>query len=408
MEQMEHGMGHRMERKDGGGCIMLFGLPFFAVGVFMALNALGVGGAGMEEDTPQILFLIFGLVFGGVGAGLMFGRSGVVIDRATMKITKWWGLLVPMKTTEYNLLDFDRVTISKENRGSGNSSRTVFPVKLAGGGEVGAFEYEAPVDYQKARQVGEELARFLGRDIEDRSSGVTVHRSLKELDESVRDRMRRTRERVRLPGAPWEMKATIREEVEGTVIELPPPGLKPVHLATIIPSLIFAGVVGLFFLRPLFGTGTPGEVKLIFGGFVVLFFIVVPVAVTLGSALRKARYRVTITVSQVMLRIEQGSGRRRKVTEIPGSELEEFELVGRKDPFDAVVREAEEGYERTGEPEQKILRMLTPDSMLGKLARMAVKSEIVARSDTETIRFGRDLSDDELVYLHAIILRALT
>ena len=397
-----------MERKDGGGCMMLFGLPFFAVGVFMALNALGVGGAEMEEDTPRILFLLFGLVFGGVGAGLMFGRAGITIDRTTMKITKWWGLLVPMKVTEYNLVDFDRTTISKENRGSGNSSRTVFPVKLAGGPGVDAFEYQAPTDYQEARRLAEELARFLGHDIEDSSSGKPVHRPLDELDESVRDRMRRTRERVRLPGAPWEMKATIREEAEGTVIELPPPGLKPAQLAAIIPALVFAGVVGLFVLRPLFGSGTPVETQLFFGGFVVLFFIVVPVAITLVTVLKKARYRVTITVSQAMLRIEQGSGRKRKVTRIPGDELEEFELVGRKDIFDTAIREAGDEHGESTKQSLKIEKMLAPDSMLGKLARLATKSEIMARSDTETIRFGRDLSDDELVYLHAIILRVLT
>ena len=405
---MEHGIDQRMEQKTGGGCLMLFGLPFFTVGVFILLTALGVTGVEVEDETPAIMLLLFGLVFGGVGAGLMFGRSGVVIDRATMKITKWWGLLVPMKATEYNLLDFDRVTISKENRGSGNSSTIVFPVKLAGRSGVDDFEYKAPTDYQQARQVGEELARFLGRDIEDRSSGVTIHRSLNELDESVRERQRRTRERVRLPAAPWGMKTTIREDIDGTVIEIPSPGLKPAHLAAIIPALVFAGVVGLFFLRPLFGSGTPVETQLFFGGFLGLFFIVIPVVITLATALRKARHRVTITVSPLMLRIEEGAGRRQKVTEILGSDLEEFELVGRKDIFDTAIREAGEEQGESTEQSLKIEKILAPGSMLGKLARMATKSEIVARSDTETIRFGRDLPDDELSYLHAIIMRVLT
>ncbi|MFC1530525.1 hypothetical protein ACFL6R_07435, partial [Gemmatimonadota bacterium] len=75
---------------------------------------------------------------------------------------------------------------------------------------------------------------------------------------------------------------------------------------------------------------------------------------------------------------------------------------------ETTIREAGEDHEQTGEEVMKIQRMLAPDSMLGKLARMAAKSEIVARSDTVTIRFGRGIPDEELLYLYALLLRALT
>jgi len=348
------------------------------------------------------------LVFGGVGAGLMFGRSGITIDRTKMTVTRWWGLMVPMKVTIFNLNRFDRITVEKEVRSDSNSSKTVFPVKLVGGGGVEDLEYDAPGDYPAARRLSEELARFVRLDIEDSMSGRTVHRRLDELNESVRDRMRRTRERVPLPDAPWEMIAEIREEAGGTVIDLPPPGLKPAHLAPIVPALFFVVMVGLFFLPQLLRAGTQSETQLIFGGILGFFFIFLPVVTSLGSAFRKARFRVTITASRELLRVEAGVGRKRKVTEIPGRELEEFELVGRKDAFDSATREAGEDHVRTGEEQMKVQRMLAPDSLLGKLTRMVTKSEIVARSDTATVRFGKSIPDKELIYLHAIILRALT
>ncbi len=408
MSEMEFGFEQTMKKKSGGGCLMVFGLPFFLIGLFIMLTALGGTGLEVDEDTPALFLIIFGSVFGSVGAALMFGRSGITIDRTKMTVTKWWGLLVPMKVTVFDLNGFDRITVGKEVRSDSNSSKTVFPVRLAGGRGIDDLEYDAPGDYPAARRLSEEIARFVRLDIEDSMSGLTVHRRLEELDESVRDRLRRTRERIPLPGAPWEMKATIGEEAGGTVVDLPPPGLKPSNLAPIIPALFMAAMVGIFFLPSLLSAGTPPGTQLIFGGFVGFFFIFLPVVVTLGSALRKARFRVTITASREMLRVEEGVGRRRKVTEIPGPELEEFELVGQKDIFDTAIREAGEDHERTGEEQKKIQRMLAPDSMLGKLARMATKSQIVARSDTVTIRFGRDIPDEELIYLHAIILRALT
>ena len=36
--------GNRMERRSGGGWLMVFGLPFLAAGTFMLLTALQTGG----------------------------------------------------------------------------------------------------------------------------------------------------------------------------------------------------------------------------------------------------------------------------------------------------------------------------------------------------------------------------
>ncbi len=165
---------NRMERKSGGGWLMLFGLPFLAAGLFMTLTALRISGVPMDEDISPLILLILGLIFDGVGAGLTFGRSGIIVDRAAMTVSKWWGIMVPMKVTRYDLAGFDRIMVGKETRRDSNSAKIVFPVCLAGGRGGEVVEYDAPTDYPTALRLSEDLARFLGRDIEDTVGGRSV------------------------------------------------------------------------------------------------------------------------------------------------------------------------------------------------------------------------------------------
>jgi len=168
------GSGNRMERRSGGGWLMVFGLPFLAAGWFMLLTALQVTGVPMDEDISRLFLFLLGILFVAAGIALMFGRSGVTVDRTNRTVAKWWGLMVPMKVTRHDLAGFDRVTVGKEVRRDSNSVKMVFPVSLAGSRGGGGIEYDAPTDYPSARRLGEDLARFLSLHIEDTTSGRTV------------------------------------------------------------------------------------------------------------------------------------------------------------------------------------------------------------------------------------------
>ena len=158
------------------GMLIVFGLPFLAAGLFMLLTALQLSGVPMDEDLSPLFLLILGLLFTAAGIALIFGRSGVTVDRTAQSVTKWWGLLVPMIVTRYNLARFDRITVGKEVRRDSASEKMVFPVCLAGSREAKDVEYDAPTDYPSAQRISEELARFTGRDIEDLTSGRTIRR----------------------------------------------------------------------------------------------------------------------------------------------------------------------------------------------------------------------------------------
>src|SRR5512137_2953520 len=90
-----------LEIRSGGGCLLIFGLPFLLAGLFVMQIPLGIIPMECSPGLlPSVFVVLFGSVFAVVGAGLVFGRSGIILDRGRGRITQWYGLLVPMKRTE--------------------------------------------------------------------------------------------------------------------------------------------------------------------------------------------------------------------------------------------------------------------------------------------------------------------
>jgi hypothetical protein len=386
---------------------MLFGLPFFLAGMYVLLGALDIIPIRMEQNQPRILFVGFGALFSTVGAALMFGRAGMTLDRRTMKLVKWWGLAVPMKTKEINLGLFQRVTIGRERRKSGKSSRIVYPVKIEDYEGLETIEYEAPGEYQEARQLGEELAEFLNMNLEDSSSGKKIVRESSRLDESLRQRLKRTGEKPAPVSPPCEMRSKVLESDGGISIEIPAQRLKAVHLLHIVPGLLFASCVYFFFFRGFMGLPAPRIVHVIFGTVILVFFIIAPISVSFGQALSRASQRYVIAVNPGRLSVQERRFLGSKKTEIPLDELEELELVKANVPTDSAEYEKRRGRPFTSQEELQMQRMLDSTSFFSKLLKSLASPRIVARSDRQTIEFGNGLAGEELRYLHDSILKAI-
>lgn len=72
----------RLEIRSGGGCLSIFGLPFLLAGIFVMQIPLGIiPMEGSPGTLPAIFVVLFRLVFAAVGAGLIFRRSGIILDR---------------------------------------------------------------------------------------------------------------------------------------------------------------------------------------------------------------------------------------------------------------------------------------------------------------------------------------
>jgi len=126
----------------------------------------------------------------------------------------------------------------------------------------------------------------------------------------------------------------------------------------------------MFFVRPLLAElkKSPDVLTYIFIGFLSLFFILLPLLVSVQSFLRALRASSTLRISRDRLQLRTRGAILSNACEIPADELEELD-----------VREADDS-ESSG-----------------------AKNEIVARSDRTTARFGRHLCREEKEWIKAVI-----
>ena len=121
----------RIEIRQGGGVLAIFGLPFFAAGVFMLLACVGLAPLSNAAAIPlpaQVALLFMGLVFTPVGGGLTSGRAWTTIDSTRREVTTQYGLLVPMHTDTRRADEY--ITVALGFVAGDSDSAVQFPVAL--------------------------------------------------------------------------------------------------------------------------------------------------------------------------------------------------------------------------------------------------------------------------------------
>ena len=378
-----------LKKKSGGGCLVLFGLPFLCAGLVVMLSSLGLLPLEWEGGSPPPWYfgVPFGAVFAAVGAAFVFGRSGIIIDRRNRTVATWWGLLVPFSRKEYSLDDYDSITIKREVRKSDESTCTVYPVRLKGGKKP--IDWEEPRKYRKAREEAERLATFLELQVVDSTSGKAVVRRPGELDMSLREQMRQAGSKIEVPDPPAEMKSRFTIEDTELTIEMPPAGLRPIYLIPLGLGVLIPAIVLLAAIMPelakdehIRGWQLPLVMFSLLGVLIPFTIFILPTL----SAMRK-RWRVI--ASPESLRVEHGGMLFTKTVEIPADELEELLL-----------------------PRKRLLADISHlppiiDWLVRNIGKGNLKG-IEARSDRDEVSFGKDLDYDELKWLHAVIMKMMT
>lgn len=328
------------EIKQGGGCLILLGLPFLAMGLAMMFGPLSIflgksSSAGRDIMVVAITMPI-GLLVAGVGAWLVFGRNGTRLDRRERRIVTWWNLLGYEKRNEFDWNRAKHVAITAETRRSKNSTYTVYPVRIAGDGGM-KINIQESQSYDQSRAKAEEIAKFLGLGVHDASSGQVVVREAGRLDESLQERAARTGRLPDPPVMPPNCRILHRVEGDEASFELPKDG--PGCAAICVCVAVLSGAVfALSFWPP--------------------SLVIAIIALLLAGPLTKsALTRETAQVSSRVLRVVRRSPFGTKVQEIPAGELEEF---------------------------------------------IDQKNCIVARSDELTISFGNSLNTEERAWLHGV------
>ena len=402
-------------RSSGHAGLFLFGLPFFLAGLFVMSVPMGL--IPVKGDSGPWYFMVpFGSVFSTVGLVLMAGRRGIVIDRQRHRVVKWYGLLVPMVRRESLLSLCDRLTLSREVRRSDKSTRIVYPVRLEGNAQEHAIPIVEPLEYQEARRTAESLSEFLRLPLADLSSGKEVVREPDRLDESIRERARRTREEIPDAVAPPQMRSALREESGTLHIRIPATGVTAVHRFHLIAVLIFIGVA-IFVVRPFLNVDAEDPTSYLFVGLVGAAFVFLPLVSILYRVAGQARRDCTVRASRSLLRVERGE----QVTEISADELEELEI--HDPPLLAGISVGPDGRLMVdksalsqGSRNQPFTSagagQMTPAGpvlsfFISAMMKTAPGPSILARSDSKTVRFGAGLGKEELSYLYARLKRIL-
>jgi len=370
--------------RKGGGCLALFGLPFLLMGVFMTFMAFKgeVQTDSGEEASPWMVMMVT-VPFMAIGAGFMFGRAGVDIDRRSGRVVSWWGLMVPIRSTRDDLSDFTHVSLRRKVIRNKNSTRTVYPVALAREGDD--LDCESPGDYTQARNKAEELAKFAGLNLHDSTGAQTVIHEADYLDESVADRARRLGLAIEWPELPAGSSGQYETVGESAVIRLPPPGFQWFYVVMLIPALAFVGFFVFTFLLPFTQNAAdmPPGIRLFFYGFMSLF-IILPIGGVLIPAFRGSALRETVAASWQGIQVERKGLVGTKKWTIPAEELEELSV--NRPRFSSA---------RGQVPPQlgKVIKDLSIARRSGQAPGLRL------RSDKDLCTFGAALSDDELDWL---------
>jgi len=396
-----------LEIRNGGGCIAVFGFPFLLAGLFIMQIPLGMIPVNGSPGVPSSLFFLpFGAVFALVGALLVFGRSGIIMDRSRGRVIQWYGLLVPMKRKEYLLDSVDQVEM---NFSPGDSdSPATWPITLSGRSIAKSLSIVQPPSFAEARKVAEELSRFLRKPLMDSSTGEKIIRDFDHLNESYRDRIRRKSETINtLPPEPVHKRSRIEHTSEGMTITIAEPSPGWIYYLSALAPLVFAGMVIWLFLPRADIHSMPGIFRYIFLTFMG-FFIAVPAMAVLGKiiGMKKKKPFEMITVTKTFFRVETLKHGKQTTVEIPVAELEDLVAPARQDIMDAVTYPGVDNVGETGTAR-------TPDGrpmprFLLTLMKMVDSRGIIARSDNVEVEFARGLDEAELAWLFALIKRTIS
>lgn len=394
----------QLHSKQGGGCLSIFGLPFFAAGIFMILIAIGIIPLENQNDLPDwgwIIMTLMGIIFTSVGVTLALGRTWVTLDVTRQVIQKYWGLLVPMRGEEISLIEFTAVEIHLRSGDSKTSDQ--FPVTLKGraGKDIQLF---SSIEYGKSYDQATVIAKFIHLPLEDHSTDHSITIATDQIGEKPKELFDST---VRLSDdipKPISMQSQIEEILDGKRITIPLFMPKSLRMIEIIIPLIFLIII-IPNLIPFFRrTNTPDGVGDIFIAFIIIFFILVPV-IRMILAFRRSRKSgtvVTVSSSQILIVEKRGRGYRTNI-------IAAGDIIGIDYSTKASLVKSTHASlkDYAGEQYASATSGYPPPKWLSFLSKLARSKGITIKSKSGLHTFGTGLPDDEVLYIYSIVKKTI-
>ncbi|PKN72680.1 MAG: hypothetical protein CVU50_05945 [Candidatus Cloacimonetes bacterium HGW-Cloacimonetes-3] len=394
VEQFRQTTPNKLELKKGGGCLGCFGLPFFLAGLFLLLTGVQLIPVSNAAEIPWwgwILLSCMGLVFTTVGGSLVFGRRWVTIDNASGRIWIAWGLLMPMWGKAHDLNDYGRIILSFVAGDSDTADSYLVILKSLTDAELPMLSSQ---DYGEAYAQALLLRDFVQLPLEDRSSEhalTTKPGDVKqELNAPVFNR------EIKVVSPPGTLKSDIKLNDSGVTISIPNAKYSPFYLLELLLPLCMALVFGSRVL-PFFGhTGTPIQVQMGFGGFVGLFFVLMPLISVLKRYKASKGYVMVVNVDSRGITIK-----RRKQTKTIAAERIIAIDYGTTDTalYGVVNTRNSWGTGRSS--------TAYASPWMTRLQRFARAKGVIIKSKDGIFYIGTGLPDDEVVYLYALFKQSL-
>jgi hypothetical protein len=280
---------------SGGGCLVIFGIPFFAAGMFLLLASLNIIPFSNANEIPWFGFIIIffmGSVFSAVGASIIFLRKAILFDRALKSVTEENRFLGYIKRKEMRLQNFSVVTIRRISGDSDTSDS--FPVALEGAEAEKKLKVYTSFNLGESIELADSLANFLGLPCEDRTTQNvrTVRSAAAKVGALPQERIEALAQKGAVPAAPSVLRSVVTDRNGELTFLLP--RYFPV-LPGVIIWLIFMIVVENVFHLSNFWTGVfksitaprgqahllienPGDAfGLVFFGFLTFAAVVAPI-----------------------------------------------------------------------------------------------------------------------------------
>jgi hypothetical protein len=327
---------------------------------------------------PLAIFLGVFAVGGLVAATL---RRGLVVDEQAGTAVVWSGLIVPMLRTRYPLASITHARLIKKIVQTGKGPRVLYPVLLARkeGDEIQLWE---TMDYTSSRLQAERLAKVVRRDLHDESSGETIVREEKYLDEPLARRHQRLRLAAPRPHPPQNAVAKVRPGASGgaVVIDVPGTGFRVAYLGLALLYLLPALLLVMLFAVTAIREGGITHAFLLVGG-ILLALAVAPALITV---LHLSTHREVITASGSGIEVESRSWVRRKTILVGAADIEE------------IIAPAD--LRRAAGAQGEAMRALTYS---------AGARSVVIRTDKGSTGIGRWISGEEQLWLKDLLVHAL-
>ena len=233
-----------IEKHNYSGWFALFGLPFFAGGLFF-LYAIIEPTMKWSGDRPSLYFGIpFCSVFILIGALIIFGRTGYSFDPITRKGYAYWGLLFPIFIKRFRFEDIDHIVITHKVRRNKNRSYSIYPIKLIKNDKSEIDIESSGQNYLLARERAEKIARDCQfRFLNTKEDNQILNPN--EVDKSFKDKLLAG---VEEPSFPGNSDITYKQVRKGIKIKSSFNASWIEQMVPFIFSMLFYMPVGMFFI----------------------------------------------------------------------------------------------------------------------------------------------------------------